>query len=54
VSVAFASNLDELILENQQRVWIHGHTHESFDYRIGETRMVSNSRDYVSVKEKKR
>ena len=39
VSLAFAPNLDELILEYQRRVWIHGHTHERFDYRIGKTRM---------------
>lgn len=51
VSAAFASNLDELILEYQPRIWIHGHTHESFDYRIGKARVVCNPRGYVSVEE---
>ena len=53
VSAAFASNLDELILKYQSRVWIHGHTHESFDYRIGKTRVVCNPRGYASVRENK-
>ena len=34
VSAAFASNMDDFILEHQPRLWIHGHTHESFDYKI--------------------
>jgi len=45
--------LDELILEYQMRIWIHGHTHESFDYRIGKARVVCNPRGYVSVEENK-
>jgi predicted phosphodiesterase len=53
VSVAFASNLDELILENQQRVWIHGHTHESFDYRIGETGIGGDPRGCASTEKNK-
>ena len=44
VSAAFASNLDDFILEHQPRLWIHGHTHESFDYKIGKTRVVCNPR----------
>ena len=27
-------------------VWIHGHTHTSFDYRIQGTRVVCNPRGY--------
>jgi hypothetical protein len=53
VSVAFASNLDELVLEYQRRVWIDGHTHEGFDYRIGKTRMVGNPRGCASTEENK-
>jgi len=53
VSVAFASNLDELVLEYQRRVWIDGHTHESFDYRIGMTRMVGNPGGCASTEENK-
>jgi Icc-related predicted phosphoesterase len=44
---AFASKLEPLILECQPRLWIHGHTHDSFDYQIGKTRVVCNPRGYV-------
>jgi hypothetical protein len=43
---AFASNLEKLILTYQPRLWIHGHMHDSFDYRIGKTRVVCNPRGY--------
>ena len=54
VSAAFASNMDDFILEHQPRLWIHGHTHESFDYEIGKTRVVCNPRGYASIEENKR
>ena len=28
------------------KLWIAGHTHESFDYRVGETRVVGNPAGY--------
>jgi Icc-related predicted phosphoesterase len=40
-------------LEHQPRLWIHGHTHESFDYEIGKTRVVCNPRGYASIEENK-
>lgn len=43
---AFVSNLDELIVRHQPRYWIHGHTHSSFNYRIGRTRILCNPRGY--------
>lgn len=45
-NVAFASNLEELIREIKPKVWIHGHTHESFDYEIGDTRVICHPRGY--------
>jgi len=53
VSAAFASNMDDFILEHQPRLWIHGHTHENFDYEIGKTRVVCNPRGYASIEENK-
>ena len=47
LSSAFASNMQSLILKHQPRLWIHGHIHDSFDYRIGKTRIVCNPRGYV-------
>lgn len=44
---AFASDLDDFIAYRPQiKLWTHGHTHEPFDYVIGETRIVCNPRGY--------
>ncbi|MGV8917999.1 MAG: metallophosphoesterase [Pseudomonas sp.] len=43
-SAAFASNLDPMVAEAD--LWIHGHMHDSFDYRIGDCRVVCNPRGY--------
>lgn len=29
-------------------VWVHGHVHSSFDYTIGDTRVLTNPRGYVT------
>jgi hypothetical protein len=29
------------------RLWVHGHTHDSFDYTIKGTRVVCNPRGYA-------
>ena len=43
----YSSSLDEFIEDHPQiRLWTHGHTHEDFDYMIGETRVVCNPRGY--------
>ena len=44
----YFSHLDNLILDknNQIKLWIHGHTHDSHDYHIGDTRIVCNPRGY--------
>ena len=47
MNAAFASNCDDFIAYRPQiRLWLHGHTHEPFDYAIGETRIVCNPRGY--------
>jgi hypothetical protein len=44
----FYSDLDDFIAYRPQiRLWMHGHTHEDFDYTIGTTRVVCNPRGYV-------
>lgn len=46
---AYHTDLSEFILDNPQiKLWIHGHTHNSFDYCIGDTRVVCNPRGYSS------
>jgi 3',5'-cyclic AMP phosphodiesterase CpdA len=43
----FASDLSEFILDHPEIVlWTHGHTHDEFDYQIGDTRVVCNPRGY--------
>lgn len=44
LSAAFASDCSALM--GQAVVWIHGHTHDSFDYAVGGTRVVCNPRGY--------
>lgn len=45
ITPAFCSNLDDLVA--QADIWVHGHTHASFDYRLGKCRVVNNPRGYV-------
>jgi Icc-related predicted phosphoesterase len=46
---AYNSVLDEFILDHPQiKLWTHGHTHEDFDYMVGETRVVCNPRGYIN------
>jgi Icc-related predicted phosphoesterase len=44
---AYASDLEPLIGRFQPALWVHGHMHSSFDYRIGRTRVVCNPRGYA-------
>lgn len=48
LTAAYASNMDELIERHQPALWVHGHLHNSADYRIGKTRVVCNPRGYAS------
>lgn len=44
---AFASNLEDLMDGGRVQLWIHGHTHDPFDYEIHGTRVVCNPRGYA-------
>lgn len=47
VTGGFVSKLDEFILAHPQiKLWVHGHTHNNFDYMIGGCRVVCNPRGY--------
>ena len=50
-SPAYVSRMDDLIQRSGADLWIHGHTHESADYRIENTRVLSNPRGYSYVKD---
>jgi predicted phosphodiesterase len=45
---AFASDLAHLVAP-PVTLWIHGHTHESFDYVVNGTRVVCNPRGYLPI-----
>lgn len=46
---SYASNLDDLILDNPQiKYFSHGHTHSSFRYKIGECEVICNPRGYYN------
>jgi hypothetical protein len=45
---AFHTELGDFIAYRPQiKLWVHGHTHDEFDYLIGETRVVCNPRGYI-------
>ena len=46
VSAAFASDCSALM--GRAALWVHGHTHDSFDYVVNGTRVVCNPRGYCS------
>lgn len=42
----FVHEMDDLIEERKPALFIHGHTHEPCDYKIGETRVICNPLGY--------
>ena len=47
----YCSNMDDFVLELSPKLWVHGHTHASADYMIGDTRVICNPRGYVGYEE---
>ncbi len=43
----FVSNLQHLMDGQRAQLWVHGHTHDSFDYTVNGTRVVCNPRGYA-------
>lgn len=49
----FHSNLNEFVESNPQiQLWIHGHMHDPFDYKLGETRVFCNPRGYIQYEQR--
>lgn len=46
LSAAYVSDLTEVIEAGRPNLWVHGHVHSSFDYRVGKTRIVCNPHGY--------
>jgi predicted phosphodiesterase len=47
LNACFVSDAETLVETSDARLWIHGHTHDSFDYRVNGTRVVCNPRGYA-------
>lgn len=47
LNACFVSDLEPQIRRWQPALWLHGHVHDSCDYRIGNTRIVANPRGYA-------
>mgnify|MGYP003344250880 CR=1 FL=1 len=48
----YHNSYEEYIMDHPQiKVWTHGHTHERYDYMIGDTRIVCNPRGYKGYEE---
>lgn len=42
----FVCDVEEVILRKSPKLWIHGHTHSTADYQLGDTRVVCNPFGY--------
>jgi predicted phosphodiesterase len=47
-SAGFISHLPDSVLAPFE-LWVHGHTHTSFDYKVGGCRVICNPRGYTSI-----
>jgi len=47
INACFVSDCESLMGSERAALWIHGHTHDSFDYDVKGTRVVCNPRGYV-------
>ncbi|MCJ0761771.1 metallophosphoesterase [Variovorax terrae] len=47
LNACFVSNAEHLLDGRRAQLWIHGHTHDSFDYTVNGTRVVCNPRGYA-------
>lgn len=47
LNACFVSDAAHLLGADRVSLWIHGHTHDSFDYRVNGTRVVCNPRGYA-------
>jgi predicted phosphodiesterase len=45
VNTAFVTDLTPLL--DKATLWLHGHVHDSFDYRVNGTRVIANPRGYA-------
>lgn len=49
LNACFISDAEHLVDGDRAQWWIHGHTHDSFDYVLNGTRVVCNPRGYAKA-----
>ena len=49
LNACFVSDAEHLVDGDRAQLWIHGHTHDSFDYSLHGTRVVCNPRGYAKA-----
>jgi hypothetical protein len=49
LNCAFMTDISNGIIDHGPDLWVHGHTHNSFDYALGKTRVVVNPYGYKDV-----
>jgi predicted phosphodiesterase len=47
LNACFVSNAEQLLDGSRAALWVHGHTHDSFDYVVNGVRVVCNPRGYA-------
>jgi predicted phosphodiesterase len=47
LNACFVSDAQHLLNGQRAQLWVHGHTHDSFDYVLNGTRVVCNPRGYA-------
>jgi len=47
----FVCPMDDVIADNKPKLWVYGHTHDSHDFTLCETRFVCNPFGYVNSQE---
>lgn len=47
INACFVSDSDHLLDADRVALWVHGHTHDGFDYEVNGTRVVCNPRGYI-------
>lgn len=47
LNACFVSDAEHLVGAGRAQCWIHGHTHDSFDYLLNGTRVICNPRGYA-------
>ena len=51
INCFFLCDVEDLIRDRQPSLWVHGHTHQSISYTIGNTKVVCNPFGYAAEEE---